>query len=76
MTEAEKDLRQIDDNMVEVVNRVGKQLFGKTRTRALDTHTCICCGKPAIDFKDQKSEVEWRLTGLCQKCQDEVFEED
>jgi hypothetical protein len=76
MTEAEKDLKKVDDNMVEVVDRVGKQLFDKTRTQALTTHTCICCGKPAIDFKDEKSATEWRITGLCQKCQDAVFGED
>lgn len=76
MTELEKDLKEMDDALTKTVDGVSKQLFGKTRTEALDTHTCISCRKPAIEFKDQRSAAEWRITGLCQKCQDDVFFEE
>lgn len=76
MTTLVEDLKEVDDKMVEVVDRVGKKFFGKTRTQALDTHTCISCGMPATEFKDDKSMVEWRITGFCQKCQDDVFFEE
>jgi len=76
MTEAEKDLKESDDKMVEAVDDVAKRFFGRTKTEALDTHTCVSCGEPAVDFKDELSAVEWRISGLCQKCQDEIFEED
>ena len=76
MTEAEKDLKEIDDKLVEVVDDVAKRFFGRTLTKSLDTHICVSCGEPAVEFRDDKSAVEWRITGLCQKCQDEVFKED
>jgi len=69
-------LKQLDAKLAGTVDNVAKKFFGRTRTEALDTHTCISCGKPAIDFKDDKSAAEWRISGLCQKCQDSVFEED
>lgn len=76
MTEADKDLKKIDDKLVGAVDAVAKKFFGQTRTQALDTHTCVSCRKSATKFKDEKSAAEWRITGLCQECQDAVFEED
>ncbi len=73
MTNLEKDLKELDDKMVKVVDGVSKKLFGKTRTEALNTRTCISCGESATEFKDSKSAAEWRITGLCQKCQDDFF---
>jgi hypothetical protein len=31
------------------------------------------CGKPANEFKDEVSEHEYRISGLCQTCQDDIF---
>lgn len=39
---------------------------------------CSVCPKvvrPLIDFKDALSLKEWRISGACQTCQDEVFKE-
>lgn len=33
----------------------------------------IGCGQPIISFKDKLSEKEWRISGLCQTCQDKIF---
>ena len=33
------------------------------------------CGKPIMGFKDKLSEKEYRISGLCQECQDKIFEE-
>ena len=35
---------------------------------------CTSCGKPIHGFKDNLSVTEYRITGFCQSCQDEVFE--
>ncbi|KKM85783.1 hypothetical protein LCGC14_1285660 [marine sediment metagenome] len=47
------------------------------RTSAIEANRCvdepIGCGKPVMDFKDDPSEDEYRTSGLCQICQDEVF---
>jgi hypothetical protein len=47
----------------------------KARKIAFETNTCVACGKPAHEFADALSEKEWRISALCQICQDEVFAE-
>jgi hypothetical protein len=37
---------------------------------------CTTCAEPITDFKDELSEREFNISGLCQKCQDRVFSED
>lgn len=37
---------------------------------------CNWCGKEAKIFKDDLSEREYRISALCQKCQDSFFTED
>lgn len=36
---------------------------------------CPICAKPIVDtdFKDELSRKEFRISGMCQKCQDQVF---
>lgn len=52
------------------------------RSTAIGSDRCVPypvgCGKPIEGFRDEKSAREYRISGLCQKCQDEVFgvEED
>jgi len=42
---------------------------------AHDSETCINCGGNATldTFTDDRSIKEYQISGLCQKCQDEVF---
>jgi hypothetical protein len=34
------------------------------------------CGKFADNFRDELSRKEFNISGLCQRCQDQVFTED
>jgi len=47
------------------------------RTTAITTNTCVSspigCGKPITPFRDALSEKEYKISGLCQNCQDEIF---
>ena len=47
------------------------------RTTAVTGMRCvrapIGCGMPVTGFKDALSEREYRISGLCQKCQDAFF---
>ena len=47
------------------------------RTSSITAMTCvkvpIGCGKPITGFKDPLSEQEYRISGLCQACQDAFF---
>ncbi len=37
--------------------------------------TCTKVVKPLVDFKDALSLKEWRISGMCQPCQDSIFNE-
>jgi len=37
---------------------------------------CVVCGGDASTFKDDISAKEYTISGLCQECQDEAFEEE
>jgi hypothetical protein len=47
------------------------------RSSAITEALCIKppfgCGKAITPFRDEKSAAEYRISGLCQTCQDEVF---
>lgn len=49
--------------------------FGRSTAIAADV--CVPkpvgCGGPATEFRDEKSRKEYSISGLCQKCQDEIF---
>jgi hypothetical protein len=36
---------------------------------------CAMCGNTASAFRDELSAREWRISRLCQVCQDDVFAE-
>ena len=52
------------------------------RTSAIHENVCINpplgCGKPIklSDFRNEISQREYRISGLCQQCQDEIFGKD
>ena len=50
-------------------------LFGRSRTLAVVGKSCVSCGKPATNFRDELSRKEFGISGLCEKCQDLVFSE-
>ncbi len=43
------------------------------RTSAIKNDICSFCKESATEFRDGLSEKEYSISGLCQKCQDEVF---
>ena len=47
------------------------------RTSAINDNKCVDppfgCGGPATEFRDQLSAREYRISGLCQICQDKIF---
>jgi len=55
----------------EIMKKAG---FGK-EVEMVKKVICPFCGKKvkAEDFRDQLSIKEYRISGLCQKCQDDFF---
>ena len=60
----------ISNNTLDVLSL---QLFGKSRSEVIRQEICVTCGAYAIDFEDALSAKEFTISGLCQKCQNEVF---
>ena len=46
-------------------------VFG--RSSSIENQVCTSCGESAKDFQDKMSRREYSISGLCQQCQDEVF---
>lgn len=47
------------------------------RSTAIKEDKCVPppmgCGGPATEFRDEVSKEEYRISGLCQRCQDAIF---
>jgi hypothetical protein len=52
---------------------ISMKFFGRSVSLAKAGNQCVCCGKLAIEFRDEISKREYRISSLCQTCQDEVF---
>ena len=48
-------------------------LFGRSRTLAMANGQCVKCGEFKPEFRDELSLKEYRISGLCQGCQDGIF---
>jgi len=53
-----------------------ESMFGHNRSEALAAGKCVSCEGDAMTFKDQISAREYRISALCQACQDKVFQGD
>ena len=51
-------------------------LTGVSRPKSILKNVCTSCKKPALDFTDELSRQEFRLSGFCQECQDKTFVEE
>ena len=60
--------------MLEVMDTVTSKLFGRKISKCMEAQTCVTCGQSATEFKDALSEKEYKISGMCQKCQDDTFE--
>ena len=49
-------------------------LYGRTRKSSILRDVCVACGKPATEFKDELSKKEYTISGMCQACQDGIFD--
>lgn len=49
-------------------------ITGVSRVGAVAERSCVCCSGEAKSFTDALSEKEYTISGLCQTCQDSVFD--
>lgn len=51
-------------------------IAGKSRKKSIENDKCAWCGSDVAPwtFNDKRSLDEYRISGMCQKCQNEIFE--
>ena len=59
--------------MEQYKEEISMMFFGRSVSLAKAGNQCVCCGKAATEFRDEISKREYRISSLCQHCQDEVF---
>tara|TARA_Y100000310_G_C20248341_1_gene607893 strand:- start:112 stop:324 length:213 start_codon:yes stop_codon:yes gene_type:complete len=59
--------------MEKIQDEMAVSLFGRSKVLAVAGKGCVKCGQAAVDFKDELSEKEFGISGLCQTCQDGIF---
>ena len=59
--------------MKNVLDSTAQAVFGMTLKEALEKGVCVKCKQKAEEFRDPPSEKEYKLSGLCQGCQNEFF---
>lgn len=62
-----KSIDGIKDNMSMLA-------FGRKRSLCLKSKTCVKCGEKVKFFNDSKSKREYKISAICQPCQDDIFE--
>ena len=50
------------------------KLFNTPRSLAFEKSRCVMCGGEAHSFKNKLAEKEYKISGMCQSCQDSFFE--
>lgn len=52
-----------------------KAIFGSEIVERLHNHLCPICGQEIdeSDFRDELSKREYNISGMCQQCQDKIF---
>ncbi len=63
-------------NMTVTLDNISLRNLGRARSLAIAARACVTCGKRADIFRDSLSVKEYNISGMCQKCQDEVFVEN
>jgi hypothetical protein len=58
------------------VEKFLSDLAGESRSTAIVEDRCLFCKGPATQFTDAVSKREFEISGMCQTCQDDFFNED
>jgi len=58
------------------IESVLTSIFGVDRRKSITENKCVFCAtpiNPETEFRDECSRREYRISGICQKCQDKTF---
>jgi hypothetical protein len=54
-------------------DRWQQAVFGKTTLEANVKGQCVTCPKPDLKFANEKESREYIISGMCARCQREIF---
>ena len=57
----------------EAIDNLLTLLMGKSRPETVRAGKCMTCDGDAAGFRDDLSRREYQISGMCQRCQDDVF---
>ncbi len=57
------------------INQLLDSVTGRSRIQAVNDKICVTCDETNVSFKDEISVIEYSISGMCQTCQDNFFEE-
>jgi hypothetical protein len=57
----------------EPINSFASELIGRGRVESIKGNICTMCGEFAVGFNDALSEREYTISGMCQDCQDSMY---
>ena len=63
-----------DESPYRPTPKVMFQKLNIMRQAAIDMHCCAMCGGEAGVFADEMSARDYRITGLCQSCQNDTYD--
>ena len=58
------------------LDAISQKMFGRPRRAMIEDGLCVTCGGDATKFNDTLSRKEYSISGMCQKCQDKMFDYD
>jgi hypothetical protein len=64
------------DGVRDMLDNMTNALYGRSASDSIKADVCVSCRKPAVEFTDELSRREFAISGLCQKCQDFIFNPD
>ncbi len=59
----------------DAIDQILTNLTGKDRVQTITDGHCMTCRNEFVseNFRDELSEKEYSISGMCQECQDQVF---
>ena len=58
----------------EAIEELLSSIMGKSRELVIKANMCMTCDNPDVALRDELSAKEYNISGMCQRCQDEVFQ--
>ena len=56
-----------------LIDQNATAIYGRPTSGALALNICVSCTEDASSFTSEVSKREYHISGLCQSCQDEIF---